>query len=156
MDGHGSHTASIAAGTNVAHASYYGIAEGTARGGVPSARIAVYKACTPRSCTEADLLAAFDDAIADGVHIITVSLGPKCPINLERDAIAIGSFHAAEKGILTVNSAGNNGFTPGRITSTAPWLFSVAASTTSHKIVSKVVLGNGTSLTVRAMNFFFL
>ncbi|KAF5185730.1 Subtilisin-like protease SBT4.6 [Thalictrum thalictroides] len=56
-------------------ASYYGLATGAARGGLPSARIAVYKVCWYGGCPLADILAAFDDAIADGVDIISVSLG---------------------------------------------------------------------------------
>ncbi|PQQ00407.1 subtilisin-like protease SBT4.3 [Prunus yedoensis var. nudiflora] len=44
--GHGSHTASTAAGNAVKDVSIYGLVPGTARGGVPSARIAVYKICT--------------------------------------------------------------------------------------------------------------
>ncbi|TYH56230.1 hypothetical protein ES332_D08G002800v1 [Gossypium tomentosum] len=56
-EGHGSHTASTAAGNNVVSASFYGFAEGTARGGVPSARIATYKACNGIWCTS-DILAA--------------------------------------------------------------------------------------------------
>ncbi|KAJ7949195.1 Subtilisin-like protease [Quillaja saponaria] len=66
--GHGSHTASTAAGMEVADASYFGLAKGTARGRVSSARIAVYKDCWSFGCAVADILAGFNDAIADGVH----------------------------------------------------------------------------------------
>ncbi|KAK8641430.1 hypothetical protein V6N13_010836 [Hibiscus sabdariffa] len=52
-----------------------------------------------------------------------------------------------EKGILTVNSAGNNGAAgPLAVSSVSPWLLSVAASSTDRKILSKVVLGNGKTL----------
>ncbi|WCJ19698.1 Subtilisin-like protease [Euphorbia peplus] len=73
--GHGTHTASIKAGEIVSKASLLGLASGTARGGVPSARISVYKVCWHNGCSEADILAAFDDAIADGVDIISLSVG---------------------------------------------------------------------------------
>ncbi|MBA0673522.1 hypothetical protein Goklo_024895 [Gossypium klotzschianum] len=94
-EGHGSHTASTAAGNNVVNASFYGFAEGTARGGVPSARIAAYKVCNG-ICTSEDILAAFDDAIADGVDLITASLGSFFVFEFYSDAVAIGAFHAAE------------------------------------------------------------
>ncbi|KAH7576571.1 hypothetical protein JRO89_XS01G0111500 [Xanthoceras sorbifolium] len=106
--GHGSHTASIAAGNKVSRVSFYGMAKGNARGRAPSARIAVYKPCDD-SCSDQQVLAAFDDAIADGVDIITISLGGGYHQPFENDAVAIGAFHAMEKGILTVHSAGNFG-----------------------------------------------
>ncbi|KAI0491542.1 hypothetical protein KFK09_025802 [Dendrobium nobile] len=56
--------------------NYNGLGNGAARGGVPMSRIAVYKTCWETGCYDADLLAAFDDAIKDGVDIISVSLGP--------------------------------------------------------------------------------
>ncbi|KAK3026634.1 hypothetical protein RJ639_040661 [Escallonia herrerae] len=107
---------------SVKNANFYGLLQGTARGGVPSARIAAYKVCHPIGCLENDILAAFDDAIADGVDIITISVGGNAAEELCSDSIAIGSFHAMERGILTVNSAGNNGFQAGSISSVAPWM----------------------------------
>ncbi|KAK9031964.1 hypothetical protein V6N11_056249 [Hibiscus sabdariffa] len=71
-------------------ASLYGLAKGTARGGVPSARIAVYKICCSDGCSDVDILAAFDDAIADGVDIITLSVGSIFSYDYFDDPIAIG------------------------------------------------------------------
>ncbi|KAL4384596.1 hypothetical protein GQ457_15G029800 [Hibiscus cannabinus] len=154
-EGHGSHTASIAAGNHIENASFYGLAEGTARGGVPSARIAAYKVCN-KGCTSQNILAAFDDAIADGVDILTVSLGSYFSTVFYVDAIAIGAFHAAEKGILVVQSAGNSGPVAQRVASVAPWMLSVAASTTDRFFIDRVVLGNGKTLTGFSVNSFSL
>lgn len=151
--GHGTHTASTAAGNSVKDASFYGIAQGTARGGVPSARIAAYKVCYEHSgCKDADILAAFDDAIADGVDIITISLGSLIAVDIKTDSISIGSLHAMQKGILTVHSAGNNGFSPGTVISVAPWLLTVGASSMDRGIVTKITLGNGKTIVVSNIN----
>lgn len=150
--GHGSHTASTAAGNTVKSASFYGLAQGNARGGVPSARIAAYKVCSDRGCTETDILSAFDDAISDGVDVITISLGTGSGLYLTHDSVAIGALHAMKRGILTVNSAGNNGPLLASVVSVAPWILTVAASTTDRKIIDKVVFGNGKTLTVSTIN----
>uniref|UniRef100_F6HP89 Cucumisin n=1 Tax=Vitis vinifera TaxID=29760 RepID=F6HP89_VITVI len=142
-EGHGTHTASTAAGREVAGASFYGLAQGLARGGYPNARIAVYKVCWVRGCAAADILAAFDDAIADGVDIISVSLGFTFPEPYFEDVIAIGSFHAMGQGILTSTSAGNDGPWLGWVSNYSPWSLTVAASSIDRKFVSKLVLGNG-------------
>ncbi|KAJ0855718.1 putative cucumisin [Helianthus annuus] len=149
-EGHGTHTASTVAGRAVNNASMLGLAKGTARGGVPSARIAVYKICFPDvDCSDADILAAFDDAIADGVDIISLSVGGSRPLNYFEDSIAIGAFHAMKNGILTSNSAGNDGPTPGSISNLSPWSLSVAASSIDRKILTKIVLGNNKIYEVR-------
>ncbi|XP_019435138.1 PREDICTED: subtilisin-like protease SBT4.8 [Lupinus angustifolius] len=156
IGGHGTHTASTAAGNHIPGASFYGLAEGTARGGAPSARIAAYKVCDKRGCSGAAVMSAFDDAIADGVNIISVSLGGSFQNSFDEDPIAIGSFHAMAKGILTVNSAGNNGPSPASVSSIAPWMITVAASTIDRKFIDKVVLGNGKTLIGISVNSFSL
>ncbi|GMI78097.1 hypothetical protein like AT3G46850 [Hibiscus trionum] len=155
--GHGSHTASTAAGNVVGNASFYGLAEGTARGGVPSARIAAYKVCSVIGCSSESILAGFDDAIADGVDVLTVSLGPSSASEFYTDSVAIGAFHAAEKGILVMQAAGNSGTSgPQTVASVAPWILTVAASTTDRLFIDKVLLGNGKTLTGYSVNSFTL
>ncbi|XWS74902.1 hypothetical protein CRYUN_Cryun01aG0038300 [Craigia yunnanensis] len=155
-EGHGSHTASTAAGGLVSKASLYGLAKGTARGGVPSARIAVYKICWSDGCYDEDILAAFDDAIADGVDIISLSVGSIFSSEYFEDTIAIGAFHSMKNGVLTSNSAGNSGPDPASITNFSPWSLSVAASTIDRKFVTKVKLGNGEIYEGTSINTFDL
>lgn len=151
--GHGSHTASTAAGNAVSPVNFYGFGNGTARGGVPGARVAAYKACDIQGCRSDSILSAFDDAIADHVDLITISIGfPGVPF--EMNPIAIGAFHAMAKGILTVNSAGNDGPIPGTVSSLAPWIFTVAASNTNRAFVTRVVLGNGKTVIVSTKKTF--
>lgn len=146
--GHGSHTASTASGRYVDNMNYKGLAAGGARGGAPMARIAAYKTCWSSGCYDVDLLAAFDDAIRDGVHILSLSLGPEAPQgDYFNDAISIGSFHAVSHGIVVVASVGNEG-NPGSATNLAPWMITVAASSTDRDFTSDIILGNGARLKV--------
>ncbi|XP_022995031.1 subtilisin-like protease SBT4.3 [Cucurbita maxima] len=151
--GHGSHTASTAAGKLEKTTGFYGLAGGNARGAVPSSRLAVYKVCNP-DCLEENILAAFDDAIADGVDLITISIGGVGGFNFEHDSMAIGSYHSMAKGILTVQSAGNYGPVDGTVGSVVPWVFTVAATTTDRTIVDKVVLGDGNTVNGYSVNTF--
>ncbi|KAJ3679012.1 hypothetical protein LUZ60_017023 [Juncus effusus] len=152
--GHGTHTASTAAGRYVKSMSFKGLGSGEGRGGAPMARIAVYKACWESGCYDADLLAAFDDAIKDGVDIISVSLGPDPPQgDYFSDSISIGSFHATNKGILVISSAGNSG-SQGTATNLAPWLLTVGAGSTDRDFASYIVLGNGIKIMGDSLNRF--
>ncbi|KAL8509394.1 hypothetical protein ACS0TY_016561 [Phlomoides rotata] len=153
LDGHGTHTASTAAGIPVKGASLFGLARGTARGGVPSARIASYKVCWGFGCQDVDIMAAFDAAIADGVDIISISIGGDGS-SFTEDPIAIGAFHALKKGIMTVCAAGNEGPALGTLQNVAPWVFTVAASTTDRRFETSVKLGNGQNVSGIAVNTF--
>ncbi|KAI5064978.1 hypothetical protein GOP47_0019673 [Adiantum capillus-veneris] len=145
--GHGTHTASTAAGRLVKNMNLRGLASGRARGGAPRARIAVYKVCWSPGCFDADLLAAFDDAIKDGVDVISLSLGPDAPQNdYFMDAISIGSFHAFRRGISVVGSVGNNGPSDSSATNVAPWLLTVASTSIDRDFSSSIILGNGIHL----------
>ncbi|KAL0009707.1 hypothetical protein SO802_004815 [Lithocarpus litseifolius] len=140
-DGHGTHTASIAAGRYVFPASTLGYARGVAAGMAPKARLAAYKVCWSSGCYDSDILAAFDAAVADGVDVISLSVGGVVvPYNL--DAIAIGAFAAADAGIFVSASAGNGG--PGALTVTnvAPWVTTVGAGTIDRDFPADVKLGN--------------
>nr|TKR90054.1 hypothetical protein D5086_0000237020 [Populus alba] len=144
-EGHGSHTLSTAGGSFVPGAGVFGYGNGTAKGGSPKAHVAAYKVCWPSDnggCFDADILAAFDAAIGDGVDVISMSLGPTRPVEFLQDGMAIGSFHAIKKGIPVVASAGNNGPVAGSVAHGAPWLFTIGASTLDREFSATVTLGN--------------
>ncbi|KAK8976699.1 hypothetical protein V6N11_057297 [Hibiscus sabdariffa] len=155
-EGHGSHTSSIAAGAVVSNAGLYNFRAGTAHGGVPSARIAVYKICWYDGCNEEDILAAFDDAIADGVDIISLSVGGIIAVDYFSDSIAIGAFHSMKHGILTSNSAGNGGPFYASVVNLSPWSLSVGASTIDRRFQTVVKLGNGEVFKGTSVNTFDL
>ncbi|KAL3497577.1 hypothetical protein ACH5RR_040309 [Cinchona calisaya] len=139
-NGHGTHTASTAAGNIVKGANVYGKANGTAVGIAPLAHLAMYKVCS-ESCSESDILAAMDVAIDDGVDILSLSLGGASQ-SFYADNIARGAYSAMEKGIFVSCSAGNSGPSSGTLGNEAPWILTVGASTIDRKIRTTAVLGN--------------
>ncbi|XP_010916207.2 subtilisin-like protease SBT5.6 isoform X2 [Elaeis guineensis] len=156
-DGHGTHTASTVAGRVVRRVSALGgFARGTASGGAPLARLAVYKVCWPipgpnpnieNTCFDADMLAAIDDAIGDGVHILSISIGAVgTPPKYSEDGIAIGALHAAKHGIVVSCSGGNSGPALATVSNLAPWMITVAASSIDRAFDSAILLGNGMTI----------
>ncbi|KAK4564190.1 hypothetical protein RGQ29_006327 [Quercus rubra] len=152
-DGHGSHTSSTVAGVTVAGASLYGLAKGTARGGVPSARIAMYKVCWPEGCSDIDLLAGLDDAIDDGIDVLSISIGGDSHGFFD-NPVAIGAFHAMKKGIFTACSAGNSGPYVYTVQNTAPWIMTVGAASMDMEFRTPIKLGNGKENAGLSVNTF--
>lgn len=147
-EGHGTHTASTAAGSVVSSAGFFEYAKGEARGMAIKARIAAYKICWKKGCYDSDILAAMDQAIQDGVHLISLSVGANGLAPLyDHDSIAIGSFHAAHSGVLVSCSAGNSGPDPSTAVNIAPWILTVGASTIDREFPADVVLGDGRTFT---------
>ncbi|CAH1448245.1 unnamed protein product [Lactuca virosa] len=144
--GHGSHTASTAAGNHgvpvVVKGSYYGRASGMA----PRARIAVYKAIYPSIGTRTDVIAAMDQAIKDGVDILSLSIGPDEPP--EKTITMLSMFDifmlfAHKAGVFVVQAAGNRGPDSYSTLSYSPWVVGVASCDTDRTYPNSLVLGNG-------------
>lgn len=141
-DGHGTHTATTAAGSVVRDASLLGYAAGTARGMASSARVAVYKVCWTGGCFSSDILKGIDMAIADNVNVMSLSLGGGSS-DYYRDNIAIGAFAAMQKSILVSCSAGNAGPSSFSLSNVAPWITTVGAGTLDRDFPASASLGNG-------------
>lgn len=108
------------------------------------ARIAAYKICWSLGCFDSDILAAMDEAVSDGVHVISLSVGANgyAP-QYYRDSIAVGAYGASQSGVLVSCSAGNSGPGPFTAVNIAPWILTVGASTIDREFPADVVLGDG-------------
>ncbi|GLT62914.1 hypothetical protein SLA2020_355160 [Shorea laevis] len=140
VSGHGTHTASKAAGNFVKDAGGFGNAKGTAAGMAPYAHLAIYKICFDYGCGESDILAAIDSAVDDGVDVLSLSFAE---VSLPFYHSGLAAFRAMQRGIVVSCSAGNSG--PGRSTmlNEAPWILTVGASTIDRSIRATTKLGNG-------------
>lgn len=134
VDGHGSHTASTAAGNrvdNFAVPSPQLPVDSELSGVAPCAHIRSYKVCPGRNCPGADVLGGFETILQDGdTDVMNYSIsGGSNPWadfdSLKLDLVAAGTFVAASAG----NTDPGTPDPVGQVNHRGPWVMSVAAST---------------------------
>ncbi len=145
-DGHGTHTASTAAGNAGVQATGMAAAFGKVSGMAPRARIAAYKACWGDRgglCDGTDLLAAIDQAVADGADIINFSIGDFPAQTNFLDPVEQALLRAAGAGIFVAAAGGD--YVYGTVTPwhPSPWVMTVAAGTHDRRSEAALSLGNG-------------
>lgn len=145
-NGHGTHVAAVAAGNTGVPAVVDGVSAGTASGVAPAVRLAVYKALWQTSNgrlvgSTADIVAAIDQATADGVDVLNYSAAGAT--TTLADPVGVALYHAAAAGVFVAAAAGNGG----AVGSIAPWVPTVAAGTHDRLLHRTLQLGDGTVLT---------
>lgn len=126
-NGHGTHTASTAAGNAGVQASILGSDLGTVSGIAPRAHVIAYKVCGDAGCFNSDAMAAVEQAILDDVDAINFSIGGGR--NPYADIVSLAFLNAYENGIFVAKSAGDAGPGTDTVGGRAPWVTTVAAST---------------------------
>jgi hypothetical protein len=130
--GHGTAVASVAAGNGGLPARVRGHRLGTFSGVAPQARVAAYKACWTApdpdddGCSAADVVSAVDQATADGVDVLNVSVADDTGRDPAQDTVQRALLGAAEADIVVVAAAGNGRGGP---VAAAPWVTTVGATT---------------------------
>jgi len=137
-EGHGTHTATTAAGNGGVAAAALGVARGTVSGIAPRAHVIAYRVCGVDGCFSSDHVAAINQAIADGVDVINFSIsGGTDPYN---DLTALAFLDAYENGIFVATSAGNDGPGANTVNHREGWVTATAASTDKKFYLSKLAI----------------
>ncbi|GLJ29039.1 hypothetical protein SUGI_0573030 [Cryptomeria japonica] len=108
----------------------------------PEARLAIYKACWQNYCYDVDTVAAMDQAVADGVDIISISIHSSGDLPFDQDVRGIAALGAMENGDFVSAVAGNYGPYSSTLSNTAPWMTTVGASSIDRDFPASLVLGN--------------
>ena len=141
-NGHGSHTASTAAGNVVISATVntpngYTVTDDIS-GVAPHANVVMYAAC----CTGSALSAARDQVVIDGVDVVNYSIGSPSPTTDPwGSSFALQWLAVRDAGIFVATSAGNdgNGFATVGSPNDLPWMTAIGASTHDLAYLNSVI-----------------
>eukprot|EP00250_Pteridium_aquilinum_P018288 c24024_g2_i1 orf=141-2642(-) len=154
-DGHGTHTASTAAGNNGVEVIVDGMNFGFASGMAPRAHIAMYKALyRDFGGFLSDVVAAIEQAVKDKVDILSLSIGPGGPppgIATYFNIFDMAMLSANKAGVFVVQAAGNSGPYSQTILSFSPWICSVAASVHDRTYPNSIILGSNETVQGRGL-----
>ncbi|MBX3726416.1 MAG: S8 family serine peptidase [Xanthomonadales bacterium] len=138
-NGHGSHTASTAAGNVLANPQFVAptatFSFAGASGVAPRANLIAYQVCFP-SCPTSATTAAVNQAVIDGVDVINYSISGGTSPWVETTAVAFRNAVAA--GVVVATSAGNAGPGAGTVGHQAPWVMTVAAGTHDRAVQARL------------------
>lgn len=129
-NGHGSHTASTAAGNR--RDVTFNSAQLRISGVAPRANLIAYDACYTNTatgqglCPNVSTLASINQAVADGVDVINYSIGGGTEPWGEAGSAAF--LAATDAGVYVAASAGNSGPGPNTMGHLQPWVASTAAA----------------------------
>lgn len=150
-NGHGTHTAATAAGNHGVAVTGPAAKLGKVSGIAPRARVAAYKALwsaedgSTANGYNSDIVAAIDQAVADGVDVINFSVSGTTTDVLDPAEVAF--LNAAATGIFVAASAGNDGPAAGTVAHPSPWVTTVAAGTHNRSLNGSVTLGDSSQHT---------
>lgn len=139
--GHGTHTASTAAGNAGVAASIFGVSYGNVSGIAPRAYVVMYKVLGLEGGYTSDIVAGIQQAVADGVDVINYSIGGGAN-NPYTDDDGLAWLDAYNAGIFVSASAGNSGPGPDTVDNSSPWILTVGASSQKRAFVNRVSLSS--------------
>ncbi|CAL4967848.1 unnamed protein product [Urochloa decumbens] len=132
---HGTHASSIAAGAPVLLAAG---GETVVSGVAPRAHLAFYQVCAGRGCSRGPIMNAVEAALADGVDVLSMSLGDDGAAGFHEDPVVAATFSAVMRGVVVCAAAGNNGASSpaGSVANDAPWILTVGASSPQQSVAA--------------------
>ena len=156
VEGHGTHTAGIAAGVTGKTAVVNGVSINDMSGIAPGAWLGNYNVFpglvneSRHGARSEDILNAVDAALEDGMDVLNLSLGGGFHGN--NDLLSIGLDNAVDAGVVVAVAAGNSGPGAGTIESPgrARKVITVGASTNQHFVGQQFTYPAGGGTTIGA------